>query len=55
MTILKIAFVSNSEVETKIQRGKKKRFEIEINTYLTIISLNVNGLNTPIKRHTVAG
>ena len=25
-----------------------------INTYLTIITLNVNGLNAPIKRHRVA-
>ena len=25
-----------------------------INTYLSIITLNVNGLNTPIKRHRVA-
>ena len=26
-----------------------------INTYLSIITLNANGLNTPIKRHRVAG
>ena len=25
-----------------------------INTYLSIISLNINGLNAPIKRHRVA-
>ena len=25
-----------------------------INTYLSIITLNVNGLNAPIKRHRVA-
>ena len=25
-----------------------------VNTYLSIITLNVNGLNTPIKRHRVA-
>ena len=24
------------------------------NTYLSIITLNINGLNSPIKRHTVA-
>ena len=27
---------------------------MEINTYLSIITLNVNGLNAPIKRHRVA-
>ena len=25
-----------------------------VNTYLSIVTLNVNGLNTPIKRHRVA-
>ena len=29
-------------------------FKIAINTYLSIITLNVNGLNAPIKRHRVA-
>ena len=32
----------------------KTRFKMEINTYLSIITLNVNGLNSPIKRHRVA-
>jgi len=32
----------------------KTRFKMEINTYLSIITLNVNGLNAPIKRHRVA-
>ena len=27
---------------------------MEINTYVSIITLNVNGLNAPIKRHRVA-
>ena len=42
-------------------RGKEKhrinwktRFKMEINAYLSIITLNVNGLNDPIKRHRVA-
>ena len=29
----------------------KTRFKITINTYFSIITLNVNGLNAPIKRH----
>ena len=32
----------------------KTRFKMAINTYLSIISLNVNRLNAPIKRHRVA-
>ena len=32
----------------------KTRFKMSINTYLSIITLNVNGLNAPIKRHRVA-
>ena len=32
----------------------KTRFKITINTYFSIITLNVNGLNAPIKRHRVA-
>ena len=32
----------------------KTRFKVAINTYLSIITLNVNGLNAPIKRHRVA-
>ena len=31
----------------------KTRFKMAINTYLSIITLNVNGLNAPIKRHRV--
>ena len=38
--------------EYKINR--KMRFKWTINTYLSVISLNVNGLNAPIKRHRVA-
>ena len=29
-------------------------FKMSINTYLPIITLNVNGLNVPVKRHGVA-
>ena len=32
----------------------KTRFKMAINTYLSIITLNVNGLNAPIKKHRVA-
>ena len=32
----------------------KIRFKMAINTYLSIITLNVNRLNAPIKRHRVA-
>ena len=32
----------------------KMRFEMAINNHLSIITLNVNGLNAPIKRHRVA-
>ena len=36
--------------ESTVKQGLK----MEINTYLAIITLNVNGLNAPIKRHRVA-
>ena len=32
----------------------KTRFKMAINTYLSIITLNVSGLNAPVKRHRVA-
>jgi len=32
----------------------KTRFKMAINKHLSIITLNVNGLNAPIKRHRVA-
>ena len=38
--------------QNKINR--KTRFKMAINTYLSIITLNVNGLNAPIKRYRVA-
>ena len=33
----------------------KTRFKMAVNTYLSVITLNVNGLNAPIKRHRLAG
>ena len=39
--------------ETENQLGKK-RFKMGINTYTSIITVNVNGPNTPIKGHKVA-
>ena len=38
-----------SEREAQVQRVK-----MAMNKYLSIITLNVNGLNAPIKRHRVA-
>ena len=38
----------------KYKINGKKRFKMTINTYLSIITLNVNGLNTPIKSHRVS-
>ena len=40
--------------EEKKKNNWKTRFKMAINTYLSIITLNVNGLNAPIKRHRVA-
>ena len=38
----------------KIQNQLENKFKMEINTYLSKISLNVNGLNAPINRQRVA-
>ena len=40
--------------QEKEQRKIVKKNKMTTNTYLSIISLNVNGLNAPIKRHRVA-
>ena len=40
--------------EKKYKFNWKTRFKIVINTYISVITLNVNGLNDPIKRQTVA-
>ena len=51
----------NGNHSTKKERKKEKhrinwktRFKMAINTYLSIITLNVNGLNAPIKKHSMA-
>ena len=48
-------------IQPKMKRKKEKhrinwktRFKTAINTYLSIITLNFNGLNAPIKRQRVA-
>ena len=48
-------------IQPKMKRKKEKhrinwktRFKMAIYTYLSITTLNVNGLNAPIKRHRVA-
>ena len=47
-------------IQPKIERKEKHRinwktrFKMAINMYLSIITLNVKGLNAPIKRHRVA-
>jgi len=38
----------------KYKIKKKTKFKMEINTQLSSITLNINGLNAPIKRHRVA-
>ena len=35
----------------KYKSNRKTRFKMAINTYLSIITLYVNGVNAPIKRH----
>ena len=39
--------------ERKEKREEHRYEELAMNKYLSIISLNVNGLNTPIKRHRI--
>ena len=41
------------EEKKKHRINWKTRFKMAINTYLSIITLNVNGMNIPIKRHRV--
>ena len=44
------------EIETEIKREGERNIGMEklaMNKYLLIITLNVNGLNVPIKRHRV--
>ena len=47
------------QAKKKVRKEKhrmnwKIRFQTAINTYLSIITLNINGLSAPIKRHRVA-
>ena len=37
----------------KYRINQKTRFKMAINTYLSVITLNVKGLNAPVKRHRV--
>ena len=56
-TIQKKIIKSQKEKERdkeEIKHHGKIRFKIAINTYLSIVTLNVNGLNALIKRHRVA-
>ena len=39
--------------EKKCRINWKTRFKMAINTYLSIITLNVNGVNAPIERNRV--
>ena len=40
--------------EEKHRLNWNTRFKMAINTYLSIITLNVNEVNAPVKRHRVA-
>ena len=44
----------NKGTKEKHRINWKTRFKMGINTYLSVITLNVNGMNAPIKRHRVA-
>ena len=41
-------------IDKNYENSQKKSIKIAINTYLSIATLNVNGLNAPIKRQGVA-
>ena len=58
---LKIVIKSQGEGAKEEKRKKKNcknnqktKYKMAISTYLSIITLNVNGLDAPIKRHRVA-
>ena len=42
------------EAKRNTESTAKTRFKMAINTYPSIIALNINGLNAPIKRHRAA-
>ena len=39
----------------KYKMNGKTRFKMVINTYRSVITINVNGLNAPIKTHRMTG
>ena len=55
MEIIKPPKEKEKKKRKKILRiNQKTRLKMAINTYVSIIILNVNGLSTPVKRHRVA-
>ena len=42
------------ERKEKRKREEHRQEKMAMNNYLSIITLNVNGLNAPIKRHRIA-
>ena len=44
---------AQEERNKELQNNQKTINKMTISTYLSIITLNVNGLNAPIKRHIV--
>ena len=46
--------IKPKRIKEKHRLNWKTRCKMAINTYLSIVTLNVNGLNAPIKRHRVA-
>ena len=52
--ILRIALNRNIETIYRKKDFKGNTMSMSIKTYLSIITLNVNGLNAPIKWHRVA-
>ena len=54
---LKIVIITreeNKRREKNLQNNPKTMNQIAVRTYISIITLNVNGLYAPIKRHRVA-
>ena len=45
---------SDRKESEKIPRNNKISNKMAISTYLPIITLNINGVNTPIQRHIVS-
>lgn len=45
----------NRRQQEGTENKQEKISKMAITTYISITTLNVNGLNTPIKRHKVAG